>query len=100
MFDFQPIVSAAVLCARRISGCNGNADGCDTSYAFDYGRFVGTPVHLGELRADGKGRPFSSVVAVIPHRPPGTRTRPCRASATTLGGMTIPLMDRCMRAWC
>jgi len=44
-----------------ISGVNTNADGADTSYAFDKGTFYSpagsdTPVYLGELRTDEKGR--------------------------------------------
>jgi len=42
--------------ARRISGCSSNADGEDGRYAFDDGRFFGTPVYLGELRTDSQGR--------------------------------------------
>lgn len=44
-----------------ISGTNTNASGADTSYAFDKGTFYSptgndTPVYLGELRTDEKGR--------------------------------------------
>jgi hypothetical protein len=38
--------------ARSISGCSSGGAG----YAFDDGRFMGTPVYLGELRTDSEGR--------------------------------------------
>jgi hypothetical protein len=41
--------------ARQISGCSTNHDGKDLKYAFDTGKFVGTPVYLGEMRTDENG---------------------------------------------
>jgi hypothetical protein len=40
---------------RKISGCNTNAGGGDTKYAFDNGQFFGKDVYLGELRTDNEG---------------------------------------------
>lgn len=54
--------------SRSIAGLSTNAGGGDPKYSFDSGKFIDTPVYLGELRTDeagnllvlgGRGRSFS-----------------------------------------
>jgi hypothetical protein len=42
--------------AIQIEGCGINAEGRDSSYAFDDGRYDGQKVYLGEVRTDDAGR--------------------------------------------
>jgi L-Lysine epsilon oxidase N-terminal len=72
---------------RKVSGKNQKG----RKYTFDSGKFMGTPVYLGELRTDEAGRVI--VLADAACRRRMTRARPS-PSPTTKGGMTTPRMGR------